>query len=376
MKPQTEGTLCACIFALALIILVATAQGTLLKTSGKSLPTVGKGQYSLPDFSFARTKNGRKWLLWYRFKSPSGDWHEASCGIDAANSLAMDAAFGYQESEATAWLSKAQEKILNERMARAGMLSYGKAVISPQGRIEWQIGPGELPSSLDVESAHREELAFYAWLNAHPEVLQEAHATAEAAFFDQKSFRNQKLIGWIPDYAKLADASADLLRQCREQIQQATKGSPELLMDFFQSMQFAAVPDKDPTTGKITGGFMIPAAVMILGEGDCDSKAVAFCVIQRDATRHLILFRSFGGSKDLRHALVGVEAWGETRESAQSAQETVSLVEGVYEKPVQIGNLYYFPCEVAGGKGRALYGQVSINHNGSYVAIEMSRARS
>jgi hypothetical protein len=363
-------------FVLALAALLGL--GPEDKVQGGSTEPLKDEEYSSDTFEFKRTHQGGDWLLEYRFKGLNDNWHNVTCRVKDAARWNLFGSYGYHKSE---WLdaqAKSLQNAVNQEAARKGILVHGVALVTPLpsvGRLQLQWKPTYDPlSSVDAAVENREEEQFYNWYNSEKSKLQKK---SYEKVMKERGFIEFPPAGWLPDYSSLVAQSTPALKNCVDALNRESKGSPEWLMNFFQSMPWVKLGDEDEDTGKVTGGLRLPPSLMVRAKGDCDSKATAFCVIQREQPGHLLIFRSLASTGDQGHALVGVEAYEQStlapgpRPQSRPGKSRILLqrLEGMtYEKPILIGLRYYVPCEVA-GPGRRLYGEVAPGHAGDYIAI-------
>ncbi len=173
--------------------------------------------------------------------------------------------------------------------------------------------------------------------------------------------------GWIPDYALLVARATPVLGSCIDEFGQEVGKSPELLMQFFQAMPFKLIADQG--TGWTTGGVRVPSSVLLQGEGDCDSKALTFCVLHRRYSKGLAIFRTFRKKGNLTpgHVLLGLELYSSAPIWGKEWPR-VLLEAGFYEDPIVVNNRYFIPCEVA-GPDRVPYGTVALRKDDARVPI-------
>jgi hypothetical protein len=333
-----------------------------------------------PDsvFSFSSTREGGKVRLQYRFKGLHDQWHEVICRISEAESRPLSARFGYLDKESATDGQKI--KVIGDKAREEGALDeYGDLSIQ-SGYLYW-LPSGSLqalpdPARTTIHKAARQR--FYSWYEPRSNEL--GRLIAES-FRKSRGFVTDRSTGELmPDYPAVVQESAKPLRDCASELNRVTSGEPSLLALFFQSMPHSGkrLENREGRTGKMTGGLMLPAAVMTEGVGDCDSKATAFCTIQRGTKRHrLVLLRSIAGPRSPSHAHLGVEAWKEEgparKETWWSRRVPEALKAMVYGKPIRIGLRDYWPCEVV-GPGRTAFGEVPSGHEGYYIAIRIPSA--
>jgi len=377
---------CAGVFSLGLTALVGIRPANSENVSARagSMLLLAKAEYSSPAFFFKRTRKGGDWLLQYRYKGSSDAWHDLECTINDSASRRVDERYGVGGD----LLAARFEAAIAEEGKK--VFYYGKPRVLPVYNREketWSLVPSWVEISdrvtiaEDRDKAIDEQRQFVDWYGRESGRIMNK---VRDELLGKRGFLYTRTTGWAPAYSNLIVQSTAALQSCINVINQETEGSPELLMNFFQSMKYVKVPAMEDGTGRMTGGFLLPATVMLKGEGDCDSKAAAFCAIQRTYPPRLVIFRSFQGADagGPRHALMGVETWAtrpphgqrqrETKESSHLPPwQTTSLDAIFYKDQVLIGLRYYTPCEVA-GPGRLLFGQVSPGKEGSYVVIPIA----
>lgn len=318
------------------------------------------------DFCLKRSRHGANWHLVYGFKGPNDRWHELACDVSEDDSRRQRASFGYRDAErAAAWPTYLERAVNTAARHSPLAFEYGEAHVTRRG-VEWQPA-GPLPPLVGDELMRTERERFGRWYSEHREELTRS---ANEKFLQDHGFMVVPGLGEIPDYPAIVHASAATLKECVDTLDQETGGRPEILQAFFQAMVWKEIPIRD--RGKRTGGFSLPPTVMIEGFGDCDSKAAAFCTIQRKRDPSLLLFVSLPGAHSPRHALVGVEAWKKDGRHPKEKWRYKKLPEALkailYGDPVRIGLRDYWPCEVA-GRARTAFGQVGAGHEGLYLAI-------
>ncbi len=321
------------------------------------------------DFCLTKTSIKGTLHLVYHFKGLNDQWHDVTCDIREADITRDLRSFGYLESERKATWLQYLERAINLGL-RISQLKpeYGKAHVTKDS-VEW-VPTKELPPLVGEQILAEEREAFLSWYRANQEQLEEL---AKQKFRQDHGFTVVPDLGEVPDYSSIVKKSASALGSCITALDQATGGRPEMLQVFFQVMFYEKVPDND-AVGKWTGGLSLPVEVMTRGKGDCDSKAAAFCTIQRKREPRLVILRSLPGNQSPRHALVGVEAWkkdGSHPAETWSYKRVPEALRAIlYGDPIRIGLRDYWPCEVAGRK-RSAFGEVELGHEGYYVAIRI-----
>jgi hypothetical protein len=303
-----------------------------------------------PRFRFERDSQAGSWRLTYRFRGSAEAMSEAVCRIGRPQAVRLQNAYGYRKDQLEPRIARRlQESVAREAFA-AGKLIYGTVSPAPGEKLYRPLWSRKLAGGpVEEAMAVREEAEFYRWYDGHGGALRERAITEMK---QASGFTKDPPFDWIPDYGRQIEASRPLMADCIAAIQGGTGSSPERLQAFFQSMSFRREEMEDDS-GKTTGGFLLPPWVLIGGEGDCDSKAAAFCAIQGKTTPGLVILRSHGPG--IRHALVGREA------------------DRNFSRPVRIGNRYFVPYEVAQPTAQE---QVDpADYESGYVPIDLTARR-
>jgi len=369
-RPPVAGLVCSAVFLLGLA----------------APPNQPNEVYRDPSFVFTRLLKDGTWNLGYYFRGVDDNWREVKCGIANSMSQGVEAGYGFQPSEKGSAVAKLLKSKIDEEGIKARVLYYGESKVTSKydkSKKQWLYTTSwvEIPSRINVNGdwtkSSEERGRFMAW---YRQEKGELVRKAESEFMSSKGFLYDREMGFLSNYSALTALSTPAMNDCIEALNRETLGRAEVLMDFFQSMPYKWIDLTDAKSGKWIDGLLLPPAVMTEGRGDCDSKAVAFCTVQRTYPERLVIFRSFRKLGDNRggHALVGVEAWGggnRRRHQRQKWSGALSpwlrqqLFAGILEKPMQIGLRYYTPCEVAGGSGRIPFGQVAPDRQGWYVVM-------
>jgi len=317
-------------------------------------------------FCLTRSKTGEPRHLVYRFRGLTNQWQEVSCDIRESDSKKLSDSFGYMSSERTASWSENLEKTINVATRLSLSPEYGEARVT-KDTIDW-VAAKELPPLAGEEIIASERKNFIHWYEIHKAEIRDL---ANKRFLSAHGITTIPDLGEIPDYSSIVSKSSPALKSCIDAFDRTTGGNPEILQKFFQAMFYEKIPMQEGD--RWTHGLRLPSTVMLQGKGDCDSKAAAFCTIQRKRNeRRLVILRSLPGKSSLRHALVGVEAWTKDGPHPKEAWPYKRLPEALkailYGKPIRIGLRDYWPCEVA-GRERTDYGKVGDGHAGRYVAI-------
>ncbi len=189
---------------------------------------------------------------------------------------------------------------------------------------------------------------------------------------------------WILDYDYLIKQSLDPLADCSDAVQREIGDNPEMLMAFFLSMPYDYVPDVDEDAQRWTAGFRVPTSVMLLNEGDCDSKAALFCAFRYRHHRRIVIFRSvrLKDGNPLGHAMVGIESGGDAPNLPERLPDATRLWDDEIPgdeysegKPLKFAGREYIPVDVT-GPGDIRYGQVPLDKEGWYEAIPISASNS
>jgi hypothetical protein len=363
-------------FALGLTQLTAIGSvGSAARAQSAGTAAEGGDAYSTSTFIFEKERDGKNWLLTYSFKDLQENWHRVICRIPDAESRTLERSFGLRDSE---WRSVEAKYFQQALLEASPRLDYGTVSVTSTatlGSLKVQWVPAREPlNSAEGVIAEEEKAGFYLWLSKNKQSLYDK---AAQKFRNERGFVLHSRLDWIPDYSGLIGKSTAAMRDCTKELNAVTGGEPKLLMKFLQSMRF--VPIEVTENGKHTGGLRLPPSLMISGRGDCDSKATAFCLIHRSKSR-VVIFRSLKGEGDRKHALAGVQAYPSKSTSPRapmrgrrSTLPWVMLEERLYDAdPLLIDNVYYWPCEVAGGEEgsrQPSFSEVAIGHGGAYVPI-------
>lgn len=359
----TGKTISVSAFLLAFWALVALGDQTKEQSTSKDEPPCDD------DFCLTRTSSKGNIHLVYRFRGLNNQWHEVACDISEADIAREIRTFGYLDSERKAtWLQYLEKAIKVGLRLSPFKPEYGRPRVTKDG-IEW-VPVGELPPLVGQQIFAEEREAFFNWYRENQKRLREM---AEQKFLQDHGFIVIPGLGEIPDYSSIVARSASALTNCITAFDRETGGRPEILQAFFQAMFYEKVPDREDGQ-KWTGGLLLPVEVLTRGKGDCDSKAAAYCMIQRKREPRLVILRSVSGKHSPRHALVGVEAWKKDgrhpTESWSHKRVPEALRAILYGDPIRIGLRDYWPCEVAGRK-RTTFGEIEPGHEGVYVAIRI-----
>lgn len=361
--------ICTAAFVLSMVVLLGAAPGKPPEPPRlrQAFPPafLKDDTYTSPsgDFDFSRVRRGDDWLVNYRFRGLAKE-HEVSCRINVRDGQKLIDGFSYRQSDKAAAIAKlVEEEARNEKgfLMSLGEPSFVGVFDEREDEIRitytWNLKNDSLTTAYQEPYARDDERAFFEW---HEKNKKDLYARAEAKFMVPRGFVfERRQGGWIIDYARLVERGATVLRNCVEAFGQEAGKDPEVLMNFFQAMPWVLIEDKN--TAWVTGGVRVPSSVMLQVAGDCDSKAVAFCVLHRDHAPGLVIFRSFRKRGDKRpgHALVGVETYTSRAKWPVGKAWPVHPLEAVfYKDPVIVADRYFVPCEVAGGGGRLPYGQV------------------
>jgi hypothetical protein len=303
------------------------------------LPTVG----SLHQFH--REEDGDRLRLSYGFIDYRGEARHVSCEI-AKQAYQQDVtSFGYFADEMDHAVSRSLRDLFAREAARRGVRSYVhfESLNGTGYRWRWQI-----PGGLGAEETARleDELRdFDRWLDND---LSKQKGELVASYLQSRGLRlkgDEIAIDYeeevTRDTAPLADCFDALRRVGKRAGDRALLG---LFLAFIQELRYQVPPQIE--LGRHILGFWAPAAVLVRGAGDCDSKSAAFCALWRHLPRRAILVLVPG------HALVGVE--GKPRAD---------------EAYVRLGNRYFVLCEVA-GPGKIPPGAHPLSGSFEYVMIE------
>jgi hypothetical protein len=258
---------------------------------------------------------------------------------------------------------------MTAKAAELGLTAYGAP--SPSSQIgadwTWRIG---MPKT---DEFRQHEKNFLEWFQGE---YAEMRTAQENQYMKERGFRWDRFEGWVLDYSSLVQQAAPVLDDCIQRLDAETRGDaqidPETLMAFFVAMPREDILRVNPD-GKFTQGFRVPTSVLIENSGDCDSKSAAFCVIRGRRPEHLVIFRTYplpkGEENGIGHALVGIEAYasGDAWKDP-TAFNVPTLIGESYQRPVEVDNRYYWPCEV-GGPGWNDFKSVAQGRGGDYEAI-------
>jgi hypothetical protein len=340
------------------------------------------------DSSFIFTKAWRDggWDLEYRFKGLGNKGHEVKCRVVSLMKQQVEESYGFQSLDRNSAVALRLKRRIDEEGIRERVLYYGESKVVPSYDKQkkdwffntfWAEVPDRIRVSGDWAKSRAERDRFTTWYRERgAALLQEA----ETEFMSSKGFVYDREMGFISNYSRLIILSTPAMEGCIEALNRETLGNAEILMNFFQSMPYERIDLADAKTKKWTGGLLLPPSLMVQGKGDCDSKAAAFCTIQRTYPDRLVIFRSFRKKGDDRkgHALVGVEAFAGRKKNRSQRQKwsgelppwkRTQLFAGILDKPMVVDNRYYTLCEVAGGTGTVPYGEVAPGKQGWYVVM-------
>lgn len=374
VKDLLHGLTLACVAAVALGTLVGAVPNDQfpIKRAYPQEP-LQDASFTSPskDFSFQRTRQGDRWILHYQFQGAASKLHEVSCSISDADTEKLIKKFSYRNKDKASEMLTAIRKYVRENGPPVG--SYGEPVFSTEYdedkdvivKARWQLKQGSIMNSVDQQNALAEQRKFTDWYNPKRASIRTA---AEREFMKRHGFLEDPKQGWILNYAKLVEDATPALKSCVEAFGNEIGKNPELLMSFFQLMPFTLIRDKG--TGSTTGGVRVPPSLLLQNEGDCDSKALTFCVLHRAHSNGLVLFRTFRKKSSLvpGHVLVGIEVYSSSSKWNPTWPQ-ISLDAGFYENPIIVNNHYLVPCEVAGGHGRTDYSTIASRIDDTGVAI-------
>jgi hypothetical protein len=367
-------------FLVAIGLLVGPARTEQPTRQVERLP-LEDAHFSSPVYEFKRSQDGTNWNLSYRIKGHTGDWK--TCSVRMLTGNQVHDSYGYSKEERSQEVAEYLRSVINDRMKKDGMrLYYGKLTVTyipdkKQYSIGWNridnrlfISQGKLESD-QREDAAKEERQFIQWWNSEKDDLLKE---ADKKFMEERGFLFSDEKKWVANYPLILDRSAPVIQSCIDVIKQETGGDPEILMRFFQSMPYVNLTDREADTGRMIWGLLVPSSVLIMNEGDCDSKSLAYCAIQRKTSSRLIILRSFRpkGNKSPAHALVGVDASSRSGPGMQGGSETSTWqkvwLEAIFDRnQILFDNHYYTPCEVA--KPGWLFGEVASRKDDYYLII-------
>jgi hypothetical protein len=289
---------------------------------------------------FSQQDDGALYHLHYGFVDYSGRHQEVGCSVSRDAVARARRSFGWDKTEVEGELDATLQKMVDHELQERGLTPYVAVTIHGDGERQWR---GRIPP--DAETSARVE-AFSEWLQGD---FNQAAERTEAQIFKRHGLLLRNSVVSI-DYASLASAATEDLRNCYDALEQA--GGPAaseryfmgLLLAFMQELTYAVPPDT--IGGRDLFGLWVPTQVMADGKGDCDSKSTAFAALWRRRHSRMIIILVPG------HALVGVEA-----------------KPGPGESFVQVGNRYYILCEVA-GPAKLPPGSEAISGSFEFVAID------
>lgn len=317
---------------------------------------------------FTRIHQGEKWLISYQINSFS-QRPKISCTVEIQKAQQLIDNFSYQNTERAKYILTDVKRQFKKEWK--GFTSFGEPrfslVTEKDGTVnikpEWRLKEDKILTAADYDYAMDDQKKFDTWLEGKTK-------DAERDFMKNKGFLYDPDQGWIFDYAKLVHDATPALSECTQEFSHVFSKAPEALMEFFQTkVRFKQI--KDEHTGWTTGGVRPPPSVLLQAEGDCDSKAITFCVLHQNDAKGLIILRSYRkiGNKAPGHAFVGVESYS-LHPKPLKAWPIKYLKAGVYKKPVFINNRYFTPCELA-GPGSSVYGKVTKTDDYKIIPISV-----
>jgi hypothetical protein len=297
---------------------------------------------------FQRRDEGDRLRLSYGFVDYNGRPHHVACEISKQDYQRDVTSFGYFVDEMDRSVGRRLSELFEREAERRGLRPYVHFEVEQGTGYRWR---WRLPGGLDAGEADRLEAglrAFDRWLDRD---LSRRKEELVAGYLHSRGLRLQGDEISI-DYAAEVERDTAPLQDCFAALQRAGEGDGErrllgLFLAFVQELRYQVPPQVE--LGRHILGFWAPAAVLVKGAGDCDSKSAAFCALWRHLPERAILILVPG------HALVGVEGKPHTDEAY-----------------VRLGNRYFVLCEVAGpGKippGGA--GSNPVSGDFEYVTIE------
>lgn len=322
------------------------------------------------DGSFSRKRVGDSWSVTYRFRGLV-KVHEVSCKIGIAESKALITKFSYNNDDrATAvakYMTVTVERETKGQFPHLLVTVSGK--VSKEGKFSyspaWKWNEESFLVLDDRKIAKKEVGQYYTWFETNKKRVR---LDAESSFLRPRGFTYDIQQGWFIDYSQLVESAAKVLAGCSQAFNEEVGDRPEILMKFLQVMPFKAILDENTDWG--TGGVRVPASVLLQDEGDCDSKAATFCVLERKYPRRLILFKSYRREGDRRpgHVLLGVQSFpsaGPQKWNGTRGAQTLTLEAGLYRDGVRIDNVDYDVCEVASPNPE--YGVVAKRLDGTVI---------
>jgi hypothetical protein len=330
-------------------------------------------------FYFERVREGNDWRLTYRFLGLAR-MHEVTCKVNIKDSQTLIDHFSYSDTEREEIVAKELERRVKAEAVSLGLLSFReltfKGLVDDKGRfVYYPVWSWKAEASSFPDAAREEKERFDKWYDDNRQKLVLA---AERTFLPTRGFiyddKDDKQGIWMIDYSRLVAEAAPVLERCSEEFAREIGDHPEILMRFFQGLSYKYIEDKN--TGWETGGVRVPSSVLLQSEGDCDSNAVTFCVLERRNPRQLLLFRSLrrSGDRTPGHALLGIETISRTgRQKWDGRWQRTTLDAKLYRDHLRIGKseIDYDPCEVVSNpKFRPLeYGEVGIRHEKGHDVV-------
>jgi hypothetical protein len=240
----------------------------------------------------------------YRFRDASGQTHAVSFALPAVayaqarqglKPLQSDAVKGrldrsvrrYAEDSSTTWREgmRARLEALKGTLPDTIRLLY-----EFQGKqLSWSLkGRGVTQAELEREAQRLAQHIRRASARLQQQQRRDVRAYAQdvrAELLDELNYvRDPNLGGLVrPDYAALAQAQADLLRPMARAVAEAAGGDDArrqvaLALALMQEIPYDELRTRGATDGT---GFAVPAELLHVNQGDCDSKATALASLMR-----------------------------------------------------------------------------------------------
>jgi hypothetical protein len=291
---------------------------------------------------FTRADEGPRFRLRYGFVDYSGRRREVTCSIEKDAVRRAERQFGWDHEAVAREIEDLVKEAIGQELLRRGLNISVRFRVEADGSWTWNVPPVES----DEPRVHNEVGSFVSWMRTD---LTAIHSRVEAEVFARRGLRLRRNRVEI-DYNTVARGGSEDLRDCHDALVRAMGATLSerafigLLVAFLQELRYELPPAK--VGQRDIFGFWVPAQVMTLGKGDCDSKAAVFASLWRHHPSRVIVILVPG------HALVGVEARP-----------------GPGERFVRLGNRYYVLCEVA-GPAKIPPGRAGISGSFEYVAID------
>jgi len=226
------------------------------------------------------------------FALPAATYAEARRGLKPLQSDAVTARLDrsvqrYAEGSSQTWRQGMRDRLdaLKGTLPEPIQLSY-----SFEGRqLSWSLkGRGVSQAELEQAGRRLERQIERASARLKQQQRRDVRAYAQsvrAELLDELNYvRDSDLGGLVrPDYAELAKAQAELLRPMARAVAEAagtgdTRRQVAVALALMQAIPYDALRTRGATDGT---GFAVPAELLHVNKGDCDSKATALAALMR-----------------------------------------------------------------------------------------------